>query len=83
MVTESKMDATSARSFLEPLVDSFTSEVDHKFSRADISYDNLSSRFLLWGRQDLNRQQYCSLYSARLEEMRPMLAEKAKTSFGK
>ncbi|KAF2363221.1 DNA polymerase alpha/epsilon subunit B [Trinorchestia longiramus] len=81
MVVSSTSSVMDANVLLEPLsggVDCSIAECE----RTTTSYENLSSRFMLWGRQDVDRQQFCSLYSSRLEKMRPHLENKARNIFG-
>lgn len=47
----------------------------------DVSYKNLSDKYLQWGTRDMTKQ-YCKIYAARLEKMRPVLEERAKQKWG-
>jgi len=47
----------------------------------DITYKNLSDKYMQWGTRDMTKQ-YCKIYAARLEKMRPMLEEQAKKKWG-
>ncbi|KAG0723612.1 DNA polymerase delta subunit 2 [Chionoecetes opilio] len=49
--------------------------------RACVTYTNLSKRFAVWGKKDMTRQ-YCLLYAARLEELRPRVQEEAVKRWG-
>lgn len=80
--TETRIETMDAKSLLQPFNEASLADINKKYSRTNVTYENLSSRFLLWGREDVSRQQYCSLYSARLEAMRPVLEKKAKDVFG-
>ncbi|CAL4068509.1 unnamed protein product, partial [Meganyctiphanes norvegica] len=47
----------------------------------DVSYKNLSEKYMQWGSRDMTKQ-YCKIYAARLEKMRPLLEERAKQKWG-
>lgn len=49
--------------------------------RATVTYRNLSKRFAVWGKKDMSRQ-YCLLYAARLEKMRPLVEARANKKWG-
>ncbi|XP_042872791.1 DNA polymerase delta subunit 2-like isoform X1 [Penaeus japonicus] len=53
----------------------------HKAGRQEVSYENLSSKYKLWGNKDVTRQ-YFKMYSARLEIMRPVVEAKARDKWG-
>ncbi|XP_018009664.1 DNA polymerase delta subunit 2-like [Hyalella azteca] len=80
MVVTQNVLSMDANELLEPC----SSSIDCTLSqceRLSAPYENLSSRFLLWGRQDVSRQQFCSLYSSRLEKIRSKLEVKANHLF--
>lgn len=47
----------------------------------DVSYKNQSDKYMQWGTRDMTKQ-YCKIYAARLEKMRPVLEERAKQKWG-
>lgn len=49
--------------------------------RVTTTYTNLSKRFAVWGKKDMSRQ-YCLIYAARLEKMRPLVQAKARERWG-
>ena len=77
-----EMSSKNVASLLEPLDEDLFQQEENKHERQISEYKNLGSRYLLWGRQDLDRKQFCSLYTARLEKMRPVLEKQARQSFG-
>ncbi|MPC32635.1 DNA polymerase delta subunit 2 [Portunus trituberculatus] len=52
-----------------------------KVERMKATYSNLSNRFKVWGKKDMSRQ-YCLIYGARLEKMRPLVLSKAVERWG-
>lgn len=49
--------------------------------RAAETYNNLSKKFAVWGKKDMSRQ-YCLIYAARLEKMRPLVEARARGKWG-
>ena len=79
MVSSSKYQE-GAKDFLEPLTEENLADASKKVARCSLSYENFSDSFLLWS-DDTLRPQYCSLYGIRLQQLRPVLQEKATTNF--
>lgn len=52
-----------------------------KANRSDVSYENLSKKYVLWGGKDVTRQ-YFKMYGTRLEKTRPTVEKKATLKWG-
>ncbi|KAK4308568.1 hypothetical protein Pmani_019744 [Petrolisthes manimaculis] len=49
--------------------------------RDDVSYENQSQKYTLWGNKDVTRQYY-KMYAARLEKTRPLVEARAASKWG-